>query len=616
MINFNFLGLGSFTSAQQKGKANGATAIELGNSTVLVDGELPVGDAAFPDVLMQILLGQQIPITLPGVKEQSSGETIIGTELFVSDQPKSLDGQSISLREQLFAGEMKKQTVIQKSEMQKTGLSESKITLDLANNTEISKILAEGSELESDNPSQQFQKEEAEAAQLIISANSVVEGMNIGSSPLQSNLKQPNQTKPNDAGKNNIGIDGSKTISKNGQLPMLIDDNINSALNGVQSETKQTIKQALVEKQDVSGSKSMLQSNNLFTNEIIQSDFDEALAIPSVEHSVKNKEIQSNEIASKNLPKTEKKPFSEELTSQGTSKSLKNPIVIDEIGKRSAVLESKKTIHTTINKEQDFVSITSNDFQQKGILSAIVTQNGKSVKPNNLEASTIDKSNSLEKQSTAAATGSIEPSVNIPQNETQNSGNRSSMQKENFEQQLSSDKNIASVDARQGQQAFVSVIEEKNSTSVTKTQQTEVASLLRQQDTVNNIFDQLAKNVKVSIDENNSQIKISLKPEALGEVMLKVTIEHGKVSTQMEVQQPQVKTVIEANLQVLRESLSSKGLVVDRIDISTAQYSLNEKSSQQGQQRPTSKNYFGKEIAEEEIEQTKLYGYNTVDYVA
>lgn len=628
MINFNFLGLGSFANAQQKGKTNGVNTVDSDGSTVLLKGDLPLGDAAFPDVLMQLLLGQQVPITLPNKPDPLpvSEGAIIGGGMIVLDQSEpinnqseTLEGQTVTIRHQLIAGEMKKHSMIQKTEQNKPISNGSKITLDQSENIEISKILLEGSESESETPEQQKQNENTTTIQLMADANTAVEGMSITNSPKQSNLSQLNSSTSKEENTKSSSATEKRTSSTIAQPAIQSYENVSISLNDVQKESKQKSNEAKSEKQDTStiaSPKSNLPLNDQFLNGNEKKSDEKKISVPYEKQTVQSKEYETDKIADDVLIKKGAIPVGEKLDNKVTPNAVQEVSINNHKDLRSVNTSSKKLNNLSLGKEHDIISISSNDVQQKGILSSVIAQNGKSEKNYIQESTVIDKSNSSEKQSTASVTGGVDKAANIPHNETQNSGNRSSMQKENFEHQPSSEKSTNPVEVHPGQQTFSSVIEERNSITVPKAQQVEVSSLLRQQDTVNNIFEQLAKNVKVSIDDNNSQIKISLKPEALGEVMLKVTVEQGKVSTQMEVQQPQVKTIIEANLQVLRDSLSSKGLVVDRIDISTAQYSLNEKSSQQGQQRQSSKNYFGKEFAEEEIEQTKLYGYNTVDYIA
>ena len=118
----------------------------------------------------------------------------------------------------------------------------------------------------------------------------------------------------------------------------------------------------------------------------------------------------------------------------------------------------------------------------------------------------------------------------------------------------------------------------------------------------------------VAVNENHSEMKIVLHPEALGEVTVRVQVEEGKVTAKMDVQQVQVKNTIEANMPQLREALTSRGLTMESIEISTAQNGLADGTSKQHQNKQGKKYNNGFDLVEEEMEVVKMYGYNTVEY--
>jgi flagellar hook-length control protein FliK len=581
MINFNFLGLGSFSASHQKGKTNGVTGAESEDGSVVVDGNTQISDAAFPNVLMQMLLGQQLPITVqvPSGQQTIPPENGTDSEILVSENPLFISEQVLSLREQSIVGEMKKQSAIQKASVQISPSEKIKTASGQSENIDIAKFPLEELNVESVGSILKDQVGSTEISQILPEPKMNLDGMNI----------LPIQTQPSI-------IKQSLSIGQ---------------------EVKET------EPSILSKNKLSPPANNLFMNEFVQPFSDTPVSISNNKPETMNKGYQQKEILNAEEIKIVNKTIVQDLDAYSNIQSSKIPLTNNEKPlssyeqqARNNTIEAKQIINKTIVKEQDNTSIMSNDFLQKGILSAVVTQSGKVTKNNDRKAMVIESTNSSKNHLSSTTSIELDTSATIVKSETQNSGNGSFTPKDNFDRQSSAEKTVAPVDARQGQQLFTAVIEEKNNMIAPKNQQADITSFLRQQDAVNNIVEQLAKNVKFSIDGNNSQIKISLTPEALGEVMLKVSVEHGKVSTQIEVQQPQIKAVVEANIQILRDSLSSKGLVVDRIDISTAQYSLNEKSSNHGQHRSNMKNYSGKEIVEEDTVQTKLFGYNTVDYVA
>ncbi len=133
-------------------------------------------------------------------------------------------------------------------------------------------------------------------------------------------------------------------------------------------------------------------------------------------------------------------------------------------------------------------------------------------------------------------------------------------------------------------------------------------------ETVRSMMEQLSKGVAVAVNENHSEMKIVLHPEALGEVTVRVQVEEGKVTAKMDVQQVQVKNTIEANMPQLREALTSRGLTMESIEISTAQNGLADGTSKQHQNKQGKKYNNGFDLVEEEMEVVKMYGYNTVEY--
>lgn len=65
-------------------------------------------------------------------------------------------------------------------------------------------------------------------------------------------------------------------------------------------------------------------------------------------------------------------------------------------------------------------------------------------------------------------------------------------------------------------------------------------------------------------------MEISLSPEHLGKVSLKIEIRGGELVANIKVEQQEIKTALEASLQELRESLSQKGVSVKEINVSVS----------------------------------------------
>ncbi|MBP6671827.1 MAG: flagellar hook-length control protein FliK [Bacteroidetes bacterium] len=141
-----------------------------------------------------------------------------------------------------------------------------------------------------------------------------------------------------------------------------------------------------------------------------------------------------------------------------------------------------------------------------------------------------------------------------------------------------------------------------------------VASEAFKPETIRSMMEQLSKGVAVAVDEKHSEMKLILHPEALGEVTVRVQVEEGRVSAKLDVQQVQVKNTIEANMPQLREALTSRGLTMESIEISTAQNGLADGTSKQQQSKQGKRSNRGFDMPEEEQDVVKMYGYNTVEY--
>ena len=111
-------------------------------------------------------------------------------------------------------------------------------------------------------------------------------------------------------------------------------------------------------------------------------------------------------------------------------------------------------------------------------------------------------------------------------------------------------------------------------------------------------------------------MRITMKPESLGEVVMKVKMDDGKVSAQIDVNNVNVKAVLDANVSQLRDTLLSKGIEVQRIDIvadgqaAFGSSSGQNKPKQKSQQRGTS----GVD-ALGQYESLRTMGYNTIELI-
>jgi flagellar hook-length control protein FliK len=113
-----------------------------------------------------------------------------------------------------------------------------------------------------------------------------------------------------------------------------------------------------------------------------------------------------------------------------------------------------------------------------------------------------------------------------------------------------------------------------------------------------------------------SELKLQLKPESLGEMTLKVRLDDEKVVAQIHVTQPEVKVALEATMPQLRDALASRGMEVQRIDISTTgDAPARESRGQQETRQRLSARRRGTDGAEERYKGGRSMGYNTLEII-
>lgn len=91
---------------------------------------------------------------------------------------------------------------------------------------------------------------------------------------------------------------------------------------------------------------------------------------------------------------------------------------------------------------------------------------------------------------------------------------------------------------------------------------------------------------------NNSEMVIQLRPEHLGELTLKVSVQNGIVSAAFHSDNHEVRQAIEASLPQLKQELSQQGIKLDNVGVYTGSdqfFDNGQRSSQQQQQIPLRK---------------------------
>lgn len=82
-----------------------------------------------------------------------------------------------------------------------------------------------------------------------------------------------------------------------------------------------------------------------------------------------------------------------------------------------------------------------------------------------------------------------------------------------------------------------------------------------------NVLDQIVKKVELDLKSGQTEMRMQLKPENLGEVQMKVVIEDGKLNAHFLTSTATAKEALEANVQQLKQSLQEQGVKVEKIAI-------------------------------------------------
>ncbi len=82
------------------------------------------------------------------------------------------------------------------------------------------------------------------------------------------------------------------------------------------------------------------------------------------------------------------------------------------------------------------------------------------------------------------------------------------------------------------------------------------------------ILNQVLDRIKVEFRGNVSEIKMTLRPESLGEVSMKLSVENGIITAQFLAENQRVKETLESNFNQLRDALQKQGIEVSSLSVS------------------------------------------------
>ncbi|SFG00408.1 flagellar hook-length control protein FliK [Lachnospiraceae bacterium C7] len=95
------------------------------------------------------------------------------------------------------------------------------------------------------------------------------------------------------------------------------------------------------------------------------------------------------------------------------------------------------------------------------------------------------------------------------------------------------------------------------------------------------LINQLADNVKVTIQAKATTMEMQLDPESLGKIFLQVTAREGAVHAQIAAQNEAIKNAILGQLSSLKDNLNQAGIKVDAIEVTVASHEF-ERNLEQG----------------------------------
>jgi flagellar hook-length control protein FliK len=148
------------------------------------------------------------------------------------------------------------------------------------------------------------------------------------------------------------------------------------------------------------------------------------------------------------------------------------------------------------------------------------------------------------------------------------------------------------------------------------------------------VMTQVAEKLNVAIKTGITEIRVMLRPESLGDVQLKIKVDGDVVTGKMYVESQQVKHIVEANLQTLKDSLSQHNLSVGSFTVDLNQgngaqdqardlafMNANGQGTGAGNKEKSSNDMENKENTAEGtivsgVETGRKFGTNTIEYFA
>ncbi|MDR1914594.1 MAG: flagellar hook-length control protein FliK [Clostridiales bacterium] len=105
------------------------------------------------------------------------------------------------------------------------------------------------------------------------------------------------------------------------------------------------------------------------------------------------------------------------------------------------------------------------------------------------------------------------------------------------------------------------------------------------------VLKQIVDTFKTDIKNNVSEMRIALKPETLGDLTMKIVSDNGRITAKFIAESQRVKQIMEADFNILKDTLAKQGLNVTQISVSVGQerkeYQPRGQSSGQSSGKPS-----------------------------
>ncbi len=269
-----------------------------------------------------------------------------------------------------------------------------------------------------------------------------------------------------------------------------------------------------------------------------------------------NKNAEENANSDRETTSTKSENNSDvKVSGKTTEGNLKNPVLIER-SKLNSEAENQPRISETVNKELRALNKEISRLQdgktsdsEKGETGRFNLSTGKEIPPIGTNADSWQKY------------------VNIkdPAQKFQMSGENVNISK------------VVKIESGNGEDATLSSNNqsaEKNLESVPRSKETQHFQKTFQPA----VMKQVVEKAMMNLTNGQSSIKISLKPEALGQLKMQITTENNQVMVKILTQVPMVKEIIESNLSQLKAGFQNQGLEIEKFDVSVDHGSTQHKA--------------------------------------